>query len=49
MTLQSRLEQENLLFGLKGYDVDSFLHRWEKELSLLESNCSEDPKCPYHN
>ena len=49
MTLQDRLEQENLLFGLKGYDVDDFLHRWKKELSLLESTCSEDPKCPYRN
>lgn len=49
MTLQSRLEQEDLLFGLKGYDVKDFLHRWKKELSLLESTCSEDPKCPYHN
>lgn len=48
MTLQERLEQEDLLFGLKGYDVDDFLHRWKKELSLLESTCSEDPKCPYH-
>lgn len=48
MTLQERLEQEDLLFGLKGYDVDDFLHRWKKELSLLESACSEDPKCPYH-
>ncbi|WZX10524.1 putative phosphohydrolase [Aeromonas phage ACP1] len=49
MTLQERLEQEDLLFGLKGYDVDGFLHRWKKELSLLESTCSEDPKCSYHN
>ena len=49
MTLRARLEQEDLLFGLKGYDVDDFLRRWKKELSLLESNCSEDPKCPYHN
>lgn len=49
MTLQERLEQEDLLFGLKGYDVDDFLHRWKKELSLLESVCSEDAKCPYHN
>lgn len=49
MTLLARLEQEDLLFGLKGYDVDDFLHRWEKELSLLERTCSEDPKCPYHN
>lgn len=49
MTLQERLEQEDLIFGLKGYDVDDFLHRWKKELSLLESTCSEDQKCPYHN
>lgn len=48
MSLQTRLEQEDLLFGLKGYDVDDFLHRWKKELSLLESTCTEDPKCPYH-
>ena len=49
MTLQERLEQEDLLFGLKGYDVEDFLHRWKKELSLFESVCSEDSKCPYHN
>lgn len=49
MTLQERLEQEDLLFGLKGYDVDGFLHRWKKGLSLLENTCSEDPKCSYHN
>lgn len=49
MTLRARLEQENLLFGLKGYDVDDFLRRWKKELSLLESTCSEDPKCSFHN
>lgn len=49
MTLLARLEQEDLLFGLKGYDVDDFLRRWKKELSLLETTCSEDPKCPYRN
>lgn len=49
MTLQERLEQEDLLFGVKGYDVDDFLLRWKKELSLLESVCDEDPKCPHHN
>lgn len=49
MTLLARLEQEDLLFGLKGYDVNDFLRRWKKELSLLETTCSEDPKCSYHN
>ena len=49
MTLRARLEQEDLLFGLKGYDVDDFLRRWKKELSLLETTCSEDPKCSFHN
>ena len=49
MTLLARLEQEDLLFGLKGYDVDDFLRRWKKELSLLETTCSEDPKCSYYN
>ena len=49
MTLLARLEQEDLLFGLKGYDVDDFLRRWKKELSLLETTCSEDPKCSFHN
>ena len=49
MTLRARLEQEDLLFGLKGYDVFDFLRRWKKELSLLETTCSEDPKCSFHN
>ena len=49
MTLRARLEQEDLLFGLKGYDVDDFLRRWKKELSLLETTCYEDPKCSYYN
>lgn len=49
MTLLERLQQEDLIFGVDGYDVHGFLKRWERELSLLERVTEEDPVCSYHN
>lgn len=49
MSLLERLQQEDLIFGVDGYDAHGFLERWERELSLLERVTEEDPVCSYHN
>ncbi|WNV45907.1 HD superfamily hydrolase [Aeromonas phage AerS_266] len=43
----NKLKEENVLFGLNEFNVESFLLRWDKQLSLLKSK--RQWNCPYHS
>lgn len=43
----NKLREENILFGLKEFNVEQFLLKWDTQLSLLKSK--RQWNCPYHS
>lgn len=43
----NKLKEEDILFGLEEFNVEQFLLKWDKQLSLLKSK--RQWNCPYHS